>query len=339
MTQPADQTPLLPPDATTAGHARGASWMVGGLFRYDAHLLTLVNFLATYYPARAVGRVAGVPPCAWTLEQRGRLRPIVELWRYEAVLRSFAEARVGVVAVFDNPSPEPSSFDDPYAHELVRRLLMPEFNPTQRNAVCVACDALAAHLRELYPRLTIICHPNRLIVGAEKRTPEFYETLEKKYNLIILHPRDAVQATVFGGLKHVGRYMAVLNDPTPRNTPTRRDRLRVLAELHRRPWDSSLHRSLVRMDQQSAGGVGSPTCNLTQDEEAALYAAGIRAFVIQSSLLRNELTLWYDMLYHMLRTTPELTNKAALIASAALAYIRPEEDDIPTGLSLFSIFD
>lgn len=335
MTQPAPSS-HLPADATTRSHARAASWMVGGLFRYDEHLLTLVSFLGMHYPARAVARVAGVAPCAWSLETRGELRPPVDLFRYEVVLRSFAEARTGVVPVFDNPSVTADCLEDPYAHELVKRLLKVEFNPTQRNAVCVASDELAVALRTRYPRLPIICHPNRLIAGAEKRTPEFYEELEKKYNLIILHPRDAVDAALYGQLRHVGRYMAVANDPTLRNDPTRRDRLRLLTELHRSPWNGELRRALERMDRMTAPRPEELTCNLTQQEEAALYAAGIRSFVLQSSRFRHELTLWYDLFYHMFRTEPELSNKAALIASAALAHIRPAEDDVPSGLDLFS---
>lgn len=339
MTTPADQTPLLPPDETTRGHARAAAWTVGGLFRYDEHLLTMVSFLAAYYPARAVSRVAGSPPCAWTLEEQGRLRPVLEDWRFDMVLRSFAGERVGVVLVFDNPAPEVESLEDEYAHGLVRRLLSTEFNPTQRNAVCVASDALAARLRADYPRLPIICHPNRLLAGTEKRTPEFYESLEKTYSLVTLHPRDAVNPALFSRLKHVGRYLAVVNDPSPRNDATRRDRLRTMAELHRRPWDSSLRRALSRMQQQVAADAASPTCNLTCDEETALYEAGVRSFVVQASLHRNELTLWYDLFYHMLRTDPEHSNKAALVASAALAHIRPLEDELPSGLGLFSTFD
>lgn len=337
--QPSDRVLNHPQDAVTRGHAGHASWTVGGLFRFDENLLTLLNFLLTFYPPRAVARVAGVPPCAWTLEMQRQLRPVVPQWRYEMVLRSFAKVRAGVVLVFDNPAPSAESLQDEYAHMLVQKLLLAEYNPTRRNAVCVASDELAACLRERYPRLPLICHPNRLIVGTEKRTPEFYETLEKRYNLIVLHPRDAVTPALFTRLNHTGRYMAVVNDPTPRNATTRRDMLRLLAELHRRPWDGTLQRTAERMSRMLQAPLGTPCCNLTRQEEQALYEAGVRSFVVQSSHFHNELTLYYDMFYHMLRTEPELSNKAALIVSAAMAHIRPVEDELPSGLGLFSMTD
>ena len=334
--QPDPQAHLQPQDATTRGHVPHAAWMVGGLFRFDEHLFTLVNFLATYYPARAVARVAGAPPCAWTLETQGALRPMLTPGRYLSVLKGFAELRTGVTLVFDNPLPTPDSLQDEYAHGLVKQLLAAEHNPTGRNAVCVASDELAELLRTSYPKLPIICHPNRLLMDTAKRTPEFYEALEKRYNLIILHPRDAVAPGLYTKLKHVGRYMAVVNDPAPRNCPTRRDMLRLLAEMHRRPWDGSLARSYEYMVRVSAPRENDCTCNLTRQEEAALYAAGIRQFIVQGAYFRNEITLMHDIFYHLLRTTPELSNKAALITNAAMAHIRPLEDSMPSGMAIFS---
>lgn len=333
MTQPSAN--LLPPDAVTSHHAPHATWTVGGAFRYDEHLLTMVAFLASFYPPRAISSVAGVPPCAWSLEHPAQLRPMLSMPRYRGTLRAYAETQVGMVLVFDNPQLPADSLNDEYAHRLVELLLTTEYNPTKRNAVCVAHDGLAQTLRERYPSLPVICHPNRLIVSTAKRTPAFYAGLEKLYTQIILHPRDAVSPALFTRLSHAERYGVVLNDPTPRNYPVRRELLHLLAEIHRSPWNSDLRRALDRMERETDLRAVENTCNLTRQEEAALYAAGVRRFVVQSSCLRNEITLYYDLFFHMLRTVPELSNKAALIAGAAMAHIRPSEDDLPGGLSLF----
>lgn len=310
--------------------------MVGGAFRFDSHLLTVCQFLSSFYPPRAVACVAGAPPCAWTLETQG-VRPMIPLERCRQVLASYAARKLGVVLTFDNPALPEECLEDEWAHALVRELLQAVHNPTGRNAVCVANDALAACLRARYPRLKVICHPNRLIVSTAKRTPEMYEALEKTYHHIILHPRDAVSPALFTQLRHHGRYSAVLNDPTPRNYPSRREWLHLLAERHRRPWDGGVQRALERM--ASSTGLQDPahTCNLTQNEEAALYAAGIRSYVVQASLHRNEITLFYDLFFHLLRTEPELSNKAALIVSAAMAHIREFEDEPSSGMHLFSL--
>ena len=327
-----------PLDATTRGHMPAAEWTVGGLFRFEHHLLTLLNFLRMYYPPRTVGQVAGAPPCAWTLEPRGELSPILSMEHYLAVLQGFADIQTGVTLVFDNPAPPAEGMEDEYAHSLVQCLSAAEYNPTGRNAVCVASDALAELLRARYPQLPIICHPNRLIVATEPRTLQFYARLEELYSRIILHPRDAVTPAVYAKLTHPERYMAVVNDPAPRNSPTRRYEVNLLAALHRNPWDGSLRRSLARMRQMEGRSIEN-TCNLTRLEEAALYEAGIRSFVVQAAAFRNEITLLHDLFYHLLRTEPELSNKAALIISAGMAHIRPREDCLPSGMEIFHTAD
>ena len=339
MTPPPDQPRAQQPlDALICGHLHHAEWTLGGVFRFDHHLHTLSSFLATYYPPRAVQQVAGAPPCAWTLDPRGELGTPLSMPRYLGVLQSFSESGIGVVLVFDNPAPPAETLEDAYAHSLVRHLMEPQNNSTGRNAVCVANDALAAHLRAAYPKLPIICHPHRLIADTVKRTPQFYAGLEARYSRIILHPRDAVTPAVFTRLSHPERSMAVVNDPAPRNSPTRRDELHVLAELHRRPWDGALRRSLERMRQLEVRTIEN-TCNLTRQEEAALYEAGIRSFVVQSRSFRNEITLLHDLFYHLLRTEPEHSNKAALITSAGMAHLRPMENGMPSGLEIFNTAD
>lgn len=337
MTTP-EQPSAQPLDATTRGHMPYASWMVGGVFRFDRHLLLQLAFLATYYPPRALACAAGVLPCAWSLERYG-LSPMVSAARYRAVLEAYARQRVGLVLVFDNPAPAPESLHDEVLLTMVQDLMLAEFNPTGRNAVCVAHDELAALLRARFPRLPIICHPNRLLLATEKRTPEFYEELEHRYNRIILHPRDAVTPALYTKLRHVGRYAVVVNDPTPRNSATRRDVLNVLSELRRRPWDNALLRTRDRLLRQAQGDMTAKACNLTRQEELALYEAGIRSFVVQASLFRNEMTLWWDLYHHLLRTLPEHSNKAALIVSAAMAHIREDIEELPSGLGLFSTVD
>lgn len=334
-----DETDAVRPlDETTRGHMPQARWMVGGAFRYDRNLLVLLQFLKTYYPPRAVGRVAGVVQGAWSLVHREVLPPVPEVY-YRALLEAYARVQVGVVLVFDNPTLPADSLRDEGLHRMVQQLLLAEYNPTGANAVCVASDALAATLREKYPRLTLMCHPHRAIVEPGRRSPEFYEKLEELYHRVVLHPRDAVVPELFGKLQHVERYEAVVNDPLPRNYASRRELLGVMAALRLRPWDAALLRAQERLLSLAEAGKPAPACCLTQREEAALYEAGIRSFVVQSVAYRNELTLYYDLLSHLFRTQPELSNRAALIMGAAMAHIRESAVSLPSGLSFFSTVD
>ena len=336
---PTTSTPApLPPEHVIAGHLPGAGWLVEGAFRFDRHLIMMMAFLRQFFPPRHVARVVGAPPCAWTLDLYGRRRPL----RPDScaqIMQVYGESDVGVVLCFDNPLVTGSDTEDAMGHRLVQLLMQPEQNPTGRNAVCVANEELAAVLRERYPSLPLICHQNRLIMATSKRTPAMYDKLGESYREIILHPRDAVNPAFFTALKQPWKYIAVLNDPAPRNYAARRELLQLVAEQRRRPWDFDLAESMDRLATRTGLFATEATCNLTCEEESALYGAGVRSFLLQSFMFRNELTLFWDMFYHLFRTRPEYANEAALIASAGMAYIRESVDDLPTGLKLFNFAD
>ena len=334
MSKPAPQ----PLEHVVADHLPQAGWMVEGAFRFDQHLLMLLSFLAQFYPPRQVTRVLGAPPCTWTLDLYGRRMPMSPA-ECAQVLSVYAQVGVGVVLAFDNPCLSSAEAEDAFGHYLVQQLLSPELNPTGRNAVCVASAPLAAVLRERYPALPLICHQNHSVMATAKRTAAYYDKLGETYREIILHPRDAVNGALVAGLKQPWRYIAVLNDPVPRNYAVRRELLQMAAEQRRRPWDMALAEAKDKLATRTGIFDTAGSCNLTRDEESALYSVGVRSFMLQSFMFRNELTLFWDLFYHLFRTQPEYAGEAALIASAGMAYIRESTEDLPSGLKLFNFAD
>lgn len=319
-------------------HLPQAEWAVEGAFRFDQHLITLLSFLSQYYAPRRVSRVFGAPPCVWSLDLYGS-RKAMGLSVCRSVMEAWAQFNTGVVLVFDNPLVSAEALEDSLGHRLVQLLFTAECNPTGRNAVCVASESLARILRERYPQIPLICHQNRLIMSVAKRTPAFYEKLAEEFQEVILHPRDAVNPAFVSGLRHAQKYTAVLNDPTPRNYAVRRELLQMTAEQRCRPWDAALVEAKDALATRTGlFDVGNASI-LTAAEEAALYTAGVRSFLLQSFMFRNELTLFWDMFHHLFRTTPEHSNEVALIVSAAMANIRDLEDEPPSGLKIFRFTD
>lgn len=317
-------------------HMPYAGWMVEGAFRFDQHLLLLMQFLVQYCPSRRISRALGAPPCIWSLDMYGTRRMLHPDY-CESVIATYAQQQVGLVLNFDNPLPPADSLEDPLGHRLIRSLL--QHNPTGRNAVCVASEALAALLRERYPSLPLICHQHRLMLCTGKRTPALYEKLGESYREIILHPRDAVNPAFFSLLPNPWKYIAVANDPVPRTFAVRRELLHLLAELRLRPWDSSLIERKENLADRAGIFSIKDTANLSRCEESALYSAGIRSFLLQSFSFRNELTLLWDLFHHLFRTRPEYANEVALISSAAMAHIREHENGLPSGFNLFTFAD
>lgn len=326
--------------AVTADYVPEAHWTVGGAFRYDNSLLTLAKFLATSLGVRCIDTVAGVPPCLWNLDYFVQRRP-VPLDRFCTMLEAYAQLNIGVTLVFDNPYLTPEQLEDPYGALLVRTLY--ERDRVRKNSVSVACDALAAKVREICPQMKVSCHYNRLIAEKERRNAALYNRLAEQYTRVALHPADAAKPSIWKELLHPERFDIVLNDPTPRNHPLRRELLQLLSAMRVSPYDAELMRRRAELHNR----VGETrhlaetlqrkdTCNLSRAETAALYEAGFRSFIIQQQHFRNEMTLLWDIFQSMLSYSPELINKHALIASSAMAEFGRPRETLPSGLRQFA---
>lgn len=326
--------------AVTADYVPEARWTVGGAFRYDKSLLTLANFLVTSLGVRRIDTVAGVPPCTWNLDYFVQRRP-VPMDTYCNMLEAYAQRGIGVTLVFDNPYLTPEQLADPYGAMLVRALY--ERDRIRKNGVCVASDALAAKIREICPKMTVSCHYNRLIAETQRRSAALYNRLAEQYTRVALHPADAGKPAIWKNIAQPERFDIVLNDPTPRNHPLRRELLQLLAAMRTAPYDTELMSRRAKLH----GKVGETrhlaealqrrdTCNLTRAETQTLYDAGFRSFVIQQQHFRNEMTLLWDLFQCMLSYSPELINKHALIATSAMAEFGRAKETLPSGLRQFA---
>lgn len=317
-----------------------ARWTLGGGVRFRRSVRTLTDFFHQLFPLRKIGRVGCVVPCAWSLDWFGANRP-ESLENWGDLLEEYARAQTGVTLVFDNPLVRREMLEDAYSLQLVRELYRRD--RVRLNAVCVASDALAVRLKEEWPRLPIHCHVNRLVMENGRRTPALYEKLLARYSRVCLHPADAMRPSLYQAVSAPSRCDVVMNDACLRTCPVRREHLRVLAEMRLRPYDSTLvaqKESLLdradcrRWDEGSL--VRKRTCNLTRAEACQLYEAGFRSFIIQSQQFRNEMTLLWDIFFCLLDHSPELSNRAAVIASAAMAQFDLPTKQLPSGLRGFS---
>ena len=317
-----------------------ASWTVGGALRFDRSLLTVNNFLKQMLGLRQFDNVAGAPPCPWNLDWFVQRRPI-SFAAYSEALEAYARQNTGVILVFDNPNLTEAELDDPYCMGLVNELH--NRDRVRKNAVAVASDALAARLRAAMPKLRIYCHANRLVMEKGKRTPALYNKLATLYDRVCLHPADAVKPSITNALENKARFDIIINDPCLRTCPVRREHLALLADMRRAPYDTTLMRrrsdliSRVGCQKCNPAELNQKTsCNLTREEACALYEAGFRSFIIQAQQFRNEMTLLWDIFHCMLDYSPELCNKAALIASSGMAEFGKASSALPSGLRQFS---
>lgn len=324
----------------TADYLPDASWTIGGAFRFDTSLQTIITGFASFFPVRKPHSVAGTIACAWSLDWFVQRRPM-PLAEYAQLLETYAQLQQGVMLIFDNPFITPEQLNDSYALTLVDELY--KRDRIRKNTVCVASDALAEHLRARLPHLPIICHPNRLVCEQGRRTTQLYNTLLQKYDRIFLHPTDATRPAIYSGIADISKVHVVINDPCHRTCPVRREHMRLLAEMRRNPYNTALmsqREALItrngchKIDAQNLQQKLS--CNLTRDEAQTLYAAGVRSFTVQSNQFRNEMTLLWDIFQCMLDYSPHIDNKAAVIATSLMAQFGAPSNTMPSGLRKFS---
>ncbi len=317
-----------------------AAWTVGGALRFEQSLAAVASFLDRNLGVRRIDRVAACIPCLWSLDWFVQRRPVA-LSEYTAALERYAQSGRGVTLVFDNPFVRADELDDPYGLRLVQELY--DRDRVRLNAVCVASDALASRLRALLPKLPIHCHANRLVAEQGRRTPALYNRLAEQYARVCLHPADAAKPALIAAIEQPARFDVVMNDPCLRACPARREHMLLLAEMRRAPYavDAMRRRSelleRVGCHKLDASTLRQrATCNLTRDEAHALYAAGFRSFIVQSQAFRNEMTLLWDIFQCLFAAPPELTNKVALIATSAMAEVRPLPKTPASGLRAFN---
>ena len=335
-----ESTPTTALNSLRGDYLTQATWPIGGAFRFDRSLQVILNTLQQVGNIFPITHVAGVMPCSWSLDWVAQRRP-VSMTDYANALEAYARMGLGVVLVFDNPFLPDELLEDAYIPLLVQELY--NRDRVRKNAVCVASDKMAAHIRSICPKLPVYCHDNRLVAEMGKRTPALYNKLASIYDRVCLHPTDASRPAIFGALEQPDKFEVVMNDPCLRTCPVRRDHLRLLAQMRREPYNTDLmsQRSnlIARTECQAINRDAlkqKASANLTRNEAQALHDAGFRRFIICGSRFRNEMTLLWDILRCLQNDTPETSNKTALIATSAMAEFGKPTFSLPSGLKRFS---
>lgn len=317
-----------------------ATWTVGGAFRFDHSLQVILKTLLQVGNLFPITHVAGVMPCSWSLDWVVQRRP-VPMADYTTALETYAQMGLGVVLTFDNPFLPDELLEDSYITLLVDELY--NRDRIRKNAVCVASDKMAARIRSICPKLPVYCHDNRLAAEMGKRTPALYNRLAGIYDRVRLHPTDAARPAIFGTLEQPDKFEVVMNDPCLRTCPVRRDHLRLLAQMRREPYNTGLMNQRSNLISRTGCQAinrdalqQKATCNLTRSEAQTLHDSGFRHFIIRSSQFRNEMTLLWDILHCLQNDNPETSNKAALIATSAMAEFGKPAFILPSGLKRFS---
>lgn len=337
MTQPPTQPPSLA--FLTEQRLPQAEWHLGGAFRFDFYLQNLLDFLQKQMPGLfKIASVTGAPACLWSLDWY-RPRPLMNLAVYQQALEDYARAGTGVTVAFDNPVVSEEDVRDGASNQLLRELY--QRDRIRKNAVCVANDRLAAHIRAELPKLPLVAHVNRAVMEPGRRTADFYNRLTEHYDLVTLHPADCDRPDVIGKLKEPGRFIAVVNDSCVRNCPVRREHMSLLAQLRRKPYAAELSAGRARFirtakcEEVDSALLQKRTLLLAEETMQDLAGKGICRFAVQDASLRNEGTVLWEWLRALFGPAAEQGNRIGCLISSFLAGSVPAKNKLPSGLRAF----
>ncbi len=320
-----------------ADHMPEAQFHAGGAFRFDTLLLSLYSYLNTHIKIRRLSRVFGTMPCLWSLDWHHGKGSALEDVEFCRMLDIYAVNKLPVTLVFDNPFVSEEMLDDAYCLGLVEELIRRD--KLGQASVCVANDKLREQLKSKHPKLSIIAHPNRVIVEMQKRDAALYNKLLGQYEQVGLHPADAVKSSLTSGISDKHRIFITLNDSCLRTCPVRRNHLQALAKMRMQPYVNT-HRiseaDLVnKVGCKQLKNVMNQSGNLSRASMAQLYEQGYRQFIFQAQTLKSPYTLAYDFLGGLFTVAPEHSHQVATIKSNMLSALSVPVRQLKSGVISF----
>lgn len=318
-----------------------AKWNLGGAFRFDNTLFKLAEFNAQILQKLlSLREVSGTPACLWTLDWY-KPRPLMRLSDFRQALEDYAIHGMSVCVYMDNPFVTDDQLRDSVGNTFLSETY--DRDRLRQNAVMVASDKLAAHIKKHFPKLKVRLGVNRVVCGTEKRTADLYSRWADQYDRVAIHPADNVKWDMMEKLSDKDKFEITINDPCLRTCPVRRDHMKALSLIRENPYSAEFlqqRHKLLQMARCEQIGTNlekeKMTLLLTNSEWRRLYEMGFRRFRIQSESFRNEITFLWDMCRALLGYDLSCSEKLATVITSYIISLRPEENSLPTGLKFFN---
>ncbi len=282
-----------------------AEWDVSGAFVNDRELVAFHDFcklLLGFSPFRIVH---GAPLCAWN---SGRV--LKHLMREAEEIRAagleYEQRGIALYLTFTNMLLEEAHLRDPLGNALCT--FASNHNPTGRNAVILASDALREHIRREFPKLRLVSSILKITGERGKGRLETYQRFAEQFDEVMVHPDDVFNYELLEKLEDKERYILLVNEYCIRNCPLRGKHYDSLSRtaLDFLSYDTSEFDAL-----QATNGCRNlytllvdekrSVLALNTPEIARLREMGFRHFKLQGRGHANASSILFDLLRLVLR--------------------------------------
>ncbi len=307
-----------------------AEWDVSGAFVNDRELVAFFDFCKLLLGFEPYHIVHGAPLCAWN---SGRV--LKHLLREAEEMRAagleYERRGIALYLTFTNLLLTQAQVKDPLGNALCT--FASNHNPTGRNAVILASDALREHIRREFPKLRLVSSILKITGERGKGKLEAYERLADQYDEVMVHPDDVLNYDLLEKLDEKERYILLVNEYCIRNCPLR--------GLH---YDSLSRTALDFLSYDSSDFEAKQTSNgcrslytlltdpkrsvlaLNTPEIARLREMGFRHFKLQGRGHANASAILFDLLRLVLRNDGPAENAMHALGQRFWESLLPNQD-------------
>ncbi|MBR4310350.1 MAG: hypothetical protein IKT79_04910, partial [Akkermansia sp.] len=181
-------------------------------------------------------------------------------------------------------------------------------NPTKRNAVIMASDALYNHVRKEYPKLRTVSSILKITNGGGKGKLDMYKRLADRYDEVMVHPDDVLNYDLLEKIEDKERHILLVNEYCIRHCPLRAFHYKSLSDL---ALDYLSYDSTDFEKRQNTNGCKDMGTLLTHEKHSVLALTtaeikrlrdmGFRHFKMQGRGHANGSSILFDLLRLVLR--------------------------------------
>lgn len=204
-----------------------AVWDVSGAFVNDRELVAFHDFCNLLLGFSPFSIVHGAPLCTWN---SGRVLKhlLADAEEIRAAGLEYEKRNIAMYYTFTNLLLNEEHLKDQLCNAMC--IFATNHNPTKRNAVILASDALYGHIRREYPQLRIVSSILQITNRGGKGKLDTYKRYADKYDEVMVHPDDALNCDMLEKLGDKERYILLINEYCIRNCPIRPFHYKTLSE-------------------------------------------------------------------------------------------------------------
>ncbi len=282
-----------------------AVWDVSGAFVNDRELVAFHDFCTQLLGFVPFSIVHGAPLCAWN---SGRV--LKHLLRDTEEIRTaglaYERRNISLYLTFTNILLGKEHLSDELGNALLT--FISNHNPTKKNAVILASDALHEHIKTNFPSLRTVSSILKITNGGGKGKIDAYKRLADQYDEVMVHPDDVLNDALLEKLEDKERYILLVNEYCIRHCPMRSYHYRELSKLALNFFSYNTQEFEQKQSTNGCQDIGTLLTHekhgvlaLNTPEIAHLRELGFRHFKLQGRGHANASGVLFDLLRLVLR--------------------------------------